>query len=266
MYITVDVGMPENRKIIGLSDRAFRQMVELWCYCGRTLADGRVPAAMWAKSTTPATRRELTAVLDGEAFPLAVELPVGDVQLHDYLEHQRSKAEVEVLREKRREAGAKGGRAKANRQASATANGKQTPSKSVADTETDTETEPNGSDEPPEYFDPPPRSDVEQLCDILAERIEANGSKRPTVTKAWRDAARLMLDRDGRTSAEVVKMIDWCQADEFWRGNILSMPKLREKFDQLRLQASRAPAGGRSTTDDRVAQVQALKTPTGGLS
>jgi hypothetical protein len=32
-------------------------------------------------------------------------------------------------------------------------------------------------------------------------------------------------------------MIRWCQADEFWRGNILSMPKLREKYDQLRLKA-----------------------------
>ena len=105
----------------------------------------------------------------------------------------------------------------------------------------------------------PPRFDVLRLCDILVNRIEGNGSKRPTVTKAWRDAARLMLDRDGRTVDEVVKVIDWCQADEFWRGNILSMPKLREKFDQLRLQASRA----RSTADNRVTQVQALKT--GGL-
>lgn len=118
-------------------------------------------------------------------------------------------------------------------------------------------TDPDGSDEP-EQLDPP-RFDVLQLCDHLADRIEANGSKRPTVSKAWRDAARLMLDRDGRTSAEVVKVIDWCQADAFWRGNILSMPKLREKFDQLRLQASRA----RSTADNRVTQVQALKT--GGL-
>ena len=81
--------------------------------------------------------------------------------------------------------------------------------------------------------DPEPREDVERLCSLLADRIEGNGAKRPSITKAWRDAARLLLDRDGRTERQAAWIIDWCQADEFWRSNILSMPKLREKFDQL---------------------------------
>ena len=83
------------------------------------------------------------------------------------------------------------------------------------------------------------RPDVDRICDHLADRIAANGSKRPTITAKWRDAARLMLDRDQRTEEEIHGAIDWCQADEFWRGNVLSLPKLREKFDQLRLQAQR---------------------------
>lgn len=86
----------------------------------------------------------------------------------------------------------------------------------------------------------PPRDDVERICDHLADRIEANGSKRPTISKGWRDAARLMLDRDERTEEQVHAAIDWCQDDEFWRGNVLSLPKLRDKYDQLRLQAQRA--------------------------
>ena len=53
-----------------------------------------------------------------------------------------------------------------------------------------------------------------------------------------------MLDNDGRTEQEIHGAIDWCQADEFWRSNILSMPKLREKYDQLRLQAQRNARGG----------------------
>ena len=81
----------------------------------------------------------------------------------------------------------------------------------------------------------PPREDVEALCTLLADLIEANGSKRPTITKRWRDAARLMLDNDGRTLAEAEGVIRWSQADGFWKTNILSMPKLREKYDQLRL-------------------------------
>lgn len=97
-----------------------------------------------------------------------------------------------------------------------------------------------------------PRDDVERICIHLADRIEANGAKRPTIGKSWRDAARLMLDRDGRTEAEVHGAIDWCQSDEFWRANVLSLPKLREKYDQLRLQAQRrAGASSRQQqTDD----------------
>jgi hypothetical protein len=100
------------------------------------------------------------------------------------------------------------------------------------------------------------RADVDRLCHHLASRIEANGSKRPAITKRWRDSARLMIDRDGRTEQQVIAAIDWCQGNEFWRANILSMPKLREKYDQLRLQATREKNGnGRtSTTNDRVSQ------------
>lgn len=81
------------------------------------------------------------------------------------------------------------------------------------------------------------RDDVERLCTKLADHIEANGAKRPSITQRWRDSARLLIDADGRTEAQAAWMIDWCQRDEFWRANILSMPKLREKFDQLLLKA-----------------------------
>jgi len=66
-----------------------------------------------------------------------------------------------------------------------------------------------------------------------------------------------MLDRDGRTEQQVMGAINWCQTDDFWRSNILSMPKLREKYDQLRLQAERQRGRGRPTTADRVAQAVA---------
>jgi len=94
----------------------------------------------------------------------------------------------------------------------------------------------------------PPREDVERLCAHLADRIEGNGSRRPAVTQRWRDAARLMLDNDRRTEQQIRAAIDWCQDDEFWRRNVMSMPKLREQYDRLRLQAQdkakRGPNGG----------------------
>lgn len=79
-------------------------------------------------------------------------------------------------------------------------------------------------------------------CGYLADWIERNGSKRPTVTKAWLQAADRLKRLDGRTHAQVMTCIEWCQQDEFWRSNVLSMPKLREKYDQLRLSANRRAA------------------------
>lgn len=83
----------------------------------------------------------------------------------------------------------------------------------------------------------PEREDVESLCALLADEIEANGSRRPTITKAWRDAARLMLDRDGIEYEMVAGCIRWCQSDDFWRSNVLSMQTLRKQYDRLRLKA-----------------------------
>lgn len=85
----------------------------------------------------------------------------------------------------------------------------------------------------------PPRPDVERICRHLAERMIANGCKPPTITHRWRDAARLLLDRDGRTEDQVIRAIDWATADEFWKANILSVPTLRAKYEQLRLAAER---------------------------
>lgn len=83
----------------------------------------------------------------------------------------------------------------------------------------------------------PPRADVEQLCRRLADHVEANGSKRPTITAKWRTEARLLLDRDHRDLQKTLNLIDWCQADTFWKTNVLSLPTFRKKYDQLRLKA-----------------------------
>ncbi|MFE3197186.1 hypothetical protein [Embleya sp. NPDC059237] len=84
---------------------------------------------------------------------------------------------------------------------------------------------------------PPARADVEQVCQHLADRVADNGSKRPTITAKWRTQARLLIDEDGRTVDQILRAIDWCQDSTFWRSNVMSMPKLREKYDVLRLKA-----------------------------
>lgn len=92
-----------------------------------------------------------------------------------------------------------------------------------------------------EVADAPVRPDIEQLLDHLDAAIKASDpeAKLPSRTKKNLDAARLLIDRDGKTVAQVKACIDFALADEFWRTNIRSMSKLREKYDQLRAKASR---------------------------
>jgi hypothetical protein len=87
-----------------------------------------------------------------------------------------------------------------------------------------------------------PRADVDRLCELLAGLIAENGRPAHLIdwpSDGWRQAARLLLDRDGRDAAEAELLVRWCQADDFWRANVLGMPTFRQRFDQLRLQAKR---------------------------
>jgi hypothetical protein len=101
---------------------------------------------------------------------------------------------------------------------------------------------------------PTTRPEVERLCILLADLIEANGCRRPEVTRKWRDSCRLLIDRDGIAPNLVEGAIRWSQADEFWRGAVMSMPKLREKYDQMLMQKQRreSPAQRIPTTTARV--------------
>lgn len=101
-----------------------------------------------------------------------------------------------------------------------------------------------------EVADATVRPDVNSLLDLLDEEIRKNGGKVPSRTKKNADAARLMIDRDGIPVADIAGAIRWCQADEFWRSNILSMSKLREKYQQLRLAALRSKPAARVAKAD----------------
>ena len=116
----------------------------------------------------------------------------------------------------------------------------------------------------------PVRDDVEAVCARLAERVGANTGRRPNVTQAWRTDARLLLDRDLAQEPDrlalVLAVLDWATDDPFWRSNILSIPKFRKQFDQLRLkrreEADRrrtvSTGRGRPTTDDKRAEIRRL--------
>ena len=82
-------------------------------------------------------------------------------------------------------------------------------------------------------------SEAVQLCNLLANLIHENGSRLPKVTNRWIQDMEKIMRLDCRTPQQVEMAIRWCQKSSFWKANILSPSKLRDKYDQLRLQASR---------------------------
>lgn len=85
----------------------------------------------------------------------------------------------------------------------------------------------------------PPRKDVEQLCSTLQAMMVERGCRKPSITRKWRDAARLLLDRDKIPLNEALIVLAWSQKDEFWQGNIMSMPTFRKQYDKLKVQAKK---------------------------
>jgi len=77
-----------------------------------------------------------------------------------------------------------------------------------------------------------------QLASSLFKEIQNNNSEaRPPNLQTWSDDIRKMIELDGRKPEQVTNMIHWCQSHDFWSGIILSGKKLRDKYDQMRIQA-----------------------------
>ena len=87
--------------------------------------------------------------------------------------------------------------------------------------------------------------DARRLCELLAGLMVENGCRPPNISEAWVEEMERIMRLDGRTVEEVEGCIRWCQSDSFWRANILSPKKLRQKFDTMRLQAERTQLANR---------------------
>ena len=113
-YIRIDVHLPDHEKMDDLSDKAFRTMINLWCWCGEHLTDGFVRDAKWRTFGTKTVRDELVA------HRLADRVD-GGYMMHDFVGpdgHQRTRAEVDSQRKQRSEAGKQSAAARAQARAS----------------------------------------------------------------------------------------------------------------------------------------------------
>lgn len=222
-------------------------------YSGRRLTDGTVSKQLPRRFGAPPIAVDLLVEHD------LWEQRAGGWQIHDYLDYNPSKEKVEAERE-----------------------AAKTRMKKVRDSRRSSEQRPNfgGSSSSPEpepvpepTRDKPPgptsapaaadggsaalpdRPELARLCTMLADAVEAQGvGRRPNEhTKRWHDAARLLLDLDGATVRQVEYVIAWATSDSFWRANIRSMPKLREKWPTLVLRIKEQDERGRTggTARDR---------------
>jgi hypothetical protein len=74
-----------------------------------------------------------------------------------------------------------------------------------------------------------------ELTAHLIEMMKLNNPnvKVPGNLNIWHDAMDKLQRLDKYDFMQIRSVIDWCQNDSFWKGNILSAPKLREKMDTL---------------------------------
>lgn len=117
-FIKLDVGYLSNPKIAGLliARRPLAVLVHVECmtYSRQHRTDGIVPAALALRGVIGATKKDLTAAIDAG---LLIDRGDGTVEVHDYLEHQESAAEIKA----RSDAGRAGARARWGRTATTNA-------------------------------------------------------------------------------------------------------------------------------------------------
>jgi hypothetical protein len=85
-----------------------------------------------------------------------------------------------------------------------------------------------------------PSQEANRLAQFLKTEIRRNKPDyriTPAHERNWSQTADRMIRLDKRDPRRIAELIRWAQQDEFWMTNILSMEKLREKFDALELKA-----------------------------
>jgi len=89
-----------------------------------------------------------------------------------------------------------------------------------------------------------------RCAEAMWSRVQSvtQSAKQPNLNN-WARDIRLLVERDGRSREEVWRVFVWANGHHFWKTNILSPGKLREKFDQLYAQSREVSHGNRKQPD-----------------
>ena len=207
--------------------------VGLWTCCmsyaARHKTNGKIPRAF---ALSRGTQAEVDELVNAELW----DEDDNGWAFHDWSEYQPTPYEQRKYNtnkdEKKVLAGSKGGQ--------------QAASKATARTQQIDSPEPE-----PDSTSKEVRQDVSAVLDFFNSSLEAREVKpKKNPPDSWIRAARLMLDNDGRTIDQIQRCCEWLVTDSFWASNVLSLPKLREKYDQLRLNAQKSTPKQQPVNDD----------------
>lgn len=88
---------------------------------------------------------------------------------------------------------------------------------------------------------------VDGMLNLL---MQTNPKFKQPNKEVWADKVRLMRERDKLTHEEMATVFTWANNDHFWSSNILSPSKLRDKWDTLFAQSTKAPKPPVSQNED----------------
>ena len=244
-FAKFDVGYLDNPKMADVLDSSLHAICMHFAsvlHCSQHLTDGLVaPKAMQRK--VGGTEADIQLLLDAglwhgpghdceacwEACP---EIPENRVFVHDFLEHNRDAAEAKRVSKKRSEAAKARWNSDANSNANRMQSALQNEPVCNAEREREKEREEEAKASSPETV----RPDIDGVIQGFSELLKANDVKHKP-GKNWHDAARLLIDKDGYTPEQIMYVARFATTDEFWKSNILSIPKLRDKFESLKIKA-----------------------------
>jgi hypothetical protein len=115
-WVRIDEEFPDHPKVVGAGPLGIAMQVAALCYCNRHLTDGFVPRSAARRlidlDGLGVSADDVISTLLGVGMWSRVD---GGYQIHDYEHYQPTRAQVLAERERNREAGKKGGLARAGK-------------------------------------------------------------------------------------------------------------------------------------------------------
>jgi hypothetical protein len=252
-FAQFDVGYLDNPKIMEVFDASplaiFMHFASV-LYCAQHLTDGVITARPMQRKVG-GTDQDASLLIESGRWHLpghdcqyCPEVAEGKVYVHDYTEHNRTSEGVK----RASEAGRKGAAARhGQKHANPIADRMRIANESHSEPQCDLpeialareKERKRERQQAKASSSEPERPDIDRVISSFSELLKAN-DVRHKPGQSWRNAARLLIDRDGYTPDQILFVARFATADEFWKSNILSLPKLREKFEALKIKAQAA--------------------------